>query len=131
MVAVPEEMPLTTPVLLTAQVEVLLLLHTPPPGELVKVIVVPRQREGLAGLTAPTTGSALTTRVAVAVATVQLVPDPSGSLVVTVKVTVFPKSPAAGVYVTLPLALRKVGLTEPTPFSVMLADVAPPPSVMV
>jgi hypothetical protein len=52
-------------------------------------------------------------------------------LVETVIVTVFPTSPAAGVYVKPNvLLLELVGVTLPAPFSVMVTLVALPPKVL-
>lgn len=95
MVTLPAAMPDTTPVLLTVAMPVLLLVQVPLGVEEDRVVVLPIQTVVLPviGLT---TGTALTVRVAVAIAAVQG-PVPSGSLVVTVMVIGLPKSPEAGV----------------------------------
>ena len=69
--------------------------------------------------------------VKVYVADVDVQGVPSGLLVVTVIVTVLPASEAVGVYTkTNGVVLVEAGVTEPSPFSVMVTPVALPPKVL-
>lgn len=71
MVAVPEEMPVTIPVLPTVATDVVLLLHIPPKVAFVKVVVAPihRVEEPAIGGAA---GKAFTLKIAVLIALPQL-----------------------------------------------------------